>query len=202
MATKTYQTSTPTDAARRAPHHNTPLEMTGLWSRAIGLLTAAGLFVALGLVGAVVLDAWQAAGLGLALALIVGVPGAILALYTRLEHGAAYGRREQPARPAGAAPIYLTQRLNVAGRPIDREPTPVNFGVDPADLDAALRHIRGGGATSRNAMTGALGISQGTWAKLMGGLETIGAVSNNGRAGIAADMGEIDRLLEELDAQW
>ena len=184
----------------RAPHHNTPREMTGLWSSAIGLLSVAVVFVIAGIVGAVMLKAWQALGAGVMFALMVGVPGAILAVYTRLEHISAYGRAAQITVATTPPPIYFTQRMNVNGRPVDRDPQPVDFGIDPPTLDGVLRYLRNGGKTSRAEMCKTLGLSQGQWARLIDGLETAGVVRNNGRAGVDI-LGGIDAMLADLEAQ-
>ena len=91
------------------------------------------------------------------------------------------------------------RRTNDARQSIGRPP--VDFGVKPDVLKRVMSYISGGGATSRSAMTKGLGISQRQWSQIMAGRDDIGAVSNNVRAGIDADMTEISRLLKELDAQ-
>ena len=200
--TKPYQTTTPAQDSSRAPHHRTPVEMTALWARAIGLLALSALFVIAGIVGAVALDAVEAFGVGVLFAAIVGVPGAILALYTRLEHGAAYGRKDTAAQPsAPGAPIYFTRRMNVKGEPVDMGERPVDLGgMKPGEVKAALDYMRNGGKTSRPAMTKATGISQGQWSKLIDWLADEGYVANRGRAGVDV-IDDLQGAIDDLVAQ-
>lgn len=183
-------------------HHRPVLEFAAVW------MLAAACSVAGVLIGGLALSmddmtplasvARSAAGIVAMLFLAAAV---VLVAYARLEHFATYGRQQRTVKSDPAGIVYLTQRMTVAGEPVDRDAKPVSFGVDPDLLKRALAYVKGGGETSRAKMTKALGLSQKQWQNVMAGLEDMGAVTNNGRAGIAADLAEVGRLLDELDAQ-
>lgn len=194
-----YHTTAPATDTSRAPHHRTPVEMTGLWSRAIGLLSVAVLFVAAGIVGSVALDAWEAFGVGILFAVIVGVPGAILAIYTKLEHVAAYGNAQPQAKRAGDVwRIHLKREIPVADRgTVDMDADVIDLPVSPKEFTRIVRDMKRNG-TSRDKRPA--GVSQPLWRKIMLALEDMDAATNGGPAGwqLADDL---DALLSEID-RW
>lgn len=193
-------TAKPTEPTTH-PHRQTPLDFTALWMRVVvaGLVIVAAVWVLTWRLPAALVDGRNTVA-GVVI-VVAGLYAGTLAVYARLQHFTAYGRTERAVKPDPGGIVYLTQRLTVAGEPVDRDATPVSFGVDPSMLKRALAYVNGGGETSRAKMTKALGLSQKQWQSVMAGLEDMGAVTNNGRAGIAADLAEVGRLLDELDAQ-
>ena len=197
--TKPYQTTTPAQDTSRAPHHRTPVEMTALWARAIGLLSLSALFVVAGIVGAFALGAWEAFGVGVLFAVIVGVPGAILAIYTKLEHVAAYGNAQPKAKRAGDVwRIHLKREIPVADRGVvDMDADVIDLPVAPKEFTRIVRDMKRNG-TSRDKRPA--GVSQPPWRKIMLALEDMDAATNGGPAGwqLADDL---DAILSEID-RW
>ena len=198
---KPYTTQA-TDQPHSNTHRQTPLDFTALWMRVVAAVLVIVACIAVVLFADLPGPLDEAVNtLAAVVVVVAAVYAGVLALYARLQHFTAYGRQEQAQAVKPGGVVYFTQRMNVAGEQVDRDAAPVDFGVKPDVLKRVMSYISGGGATSRSAMTKGLGISQGQWSQIMAGLEDIGAVSNNGRAGIDADMTEISRLLKELDAQ-
>lgn len=192
----TTQPTTPTPPARNAPEDYTIKRLKALALGAGALVVVyAGWWL------------WRKVDTAAVMVPVIVVAAAMFAAagflweYSSRAIGRDLPRQGKP-QPVNASPppIYFMQRMDVAGKTIDRDPQPVDFGVSPSDLDAALRYLKRGGKTSRAAMCEAIGISQGQWARLMQGLETTGVVRNNGRAGIDI-LGGVDAMLADLEAQ-
>lgn len=217
--TKPYQTTaqTPAQESSRAPHHRTPVEMTALWARAIGLLSLAALFVVAGIVGAAVLDAIEAFGVGVVFAVIVGVPGAILAIYTKLEHREAYGRRDKtsPRIVEREHVIYTHNEVKPkrgGGYTVEQSKHEARFTDGAREVARGVAWMLKTGKSDRRSVQAGLGWSPDKFNRIMSELATFGMATNQGRGtgnGWKIDPkaydwtksleAEIDDLFDEMD---
>lgn len=213
--TKPYQTTTPQDTSR-APHHRTPVEMTALWARAIGLLTLAALFVVAGLVSAVMTGALEFLGVGILFAVIAGVPGAILALYTKLEHGTAYGRERQGVRTIEREHVIYTHNevkpKTGGGYTVEQSKHEARFTDGVREVALGVAWMLKTGKSDRRSVQAGLGWSPDKFSRIMSELATFGMATNQGRGtgnGWKIDPkaydwtksldAEIDDLFDDLD---
>lgn len=200
MRTNTKAAGAPPVAETRAPHHRTPVEMTGLWARAIGYVALSVLFALAGIVGWIATGAWQAFGVGLLFAVLFGVPGAILALYTKLEHVAAYGNAQPKAKRAGDVwRIHLKREIPVADRgTVDMDADVIDLPVAPREFTRIVREMMRNG-TSRDRRPA--GVSQPLHAKIMRTLEDLDGATNGG-PGVGWKLADdLDALLSDIE-KW
>jgi len=195
--TKTYRTAAPEPAR---PAYSAPEAFTLKRARAIAL--AFGALVLLVLAVWLALQTWMLpAAVTLVLAAYVGINAGLLWEYSNRLIAKELPRGERRIRATSTGPIYFRRNISVAGDPVDVGETPIDFGsLNAGQVQRALTYLRNGGATSRGAMTKALGISQGDWAKLITGLEDLGIVANNGRAGVQV-VGDLSAAIDDLAAQ-
>ncbi len=195
--TKPYQTATP----EQRPAHSAPETYTVKRMKALGLWTLAACLAVVGWWLADVTGWLPVALFAMAVAVALVVAGAFLWEYSNRAIERDLPRGERRIKSTSTGPIYFRRNITVAGDPVDVGETPIDFGsLKAGQVQRALTYLRNGGATSRGAMTKALGISQGDWAKLITGLEDLGIVANNGRAGVQI-VGDLSAAIDDLAAQ-
>ena len=195
--TKPYHTATP----EQRPAHNVPETYTVKRMKTLALWTAGVLVAAVGWILADLTGWAPVALLALIVAAAFGLAGWLMLEYTNRAIERDLPRGERRIKSTSTGPIYFRRNITVAGDPVDVGETPIDFGsLKAGQVQRALTYLRNGGATSRGAMTKALGISQGDWAKLITGLEDLGIVANNGRAGVQV-VGDLSAAIDDLAAQ-
>ncbi len=195
--TKPYQTATP----EQRPAHSAPETYTVKRMKTLALWTAGVLVAAAGWILADLTGWAPVALLALIVAAAFGLAGWLMLEYTNRAIERDLPRGERRIKSTSTGPIYFRRNITVAGDPVDVGETPIDFGsLKAGQVQRALTYLRNGGATSRGAMTKALGISQGDWAKLITGLEDLGIVANNGRAGVQV-VGDLSAAIDDLAAQ-
>ena len=194
---KPFQTTTPEPA--RAAYH---APETFVLKRAKAIALAFGALVLFGLAAWLAIQGWSLlAVVAFVLAAFVSINAALLWEYSNRLIANELPRQPRRIKPTSTAPIYFRRSMDIAGEPVDTGETPIDFGsLKAGQVQRALSYLRNGGATSRGAMTKALGISQGDWSKLIAGLEDLGIVANNGRAGVNV-VGDLGAAIDDLAAQ-
>lgn len=220
MTTKPYNTTAEQPTAHDRPHHRPVLEMVAVWMLAAVSATVAVLLggVAMSMDASTRFTGAVQLALGIVALLFLAAAVALFG-YARLEHGAAYPRREKQDKPTGGGErvIYTHNEVKPkqgGGYTVEATKHEARFTDGVREVARGVAWMLAHGKSDRRSVKDGLGWGPDKFNRVMRELEQFGMATNKGRGtgnGWQIDPkahdwtksleAEIDDLVDEMD-RW